>query len=104
VPVWQQKKLEFDFITRSDLNWYLRPVKNARKFVEDDFDLLIDLSGGNELPLAFVLKASKAQMKVGWSSSLSAPSCDLVFDMRGNHSPDAFIQELIRYLSNPKIT
>jgi hypothetical protein len=104
LPVWQQRKLEYDYFTHNDLNWYMKPVKNVRNFLEQDFDLLIDLSGGNITPLGFVLKASKAHMKVGWQGSATAPYCDLVIAIPGSESPDLFIQQLHLYLGNPQIT
>jgi hypothetical protein len=103
LPVWQQKKLEFDFISLSDLNWCFRPVRNVSSFQDHSFDLLIDLSGGNEVPLGFLLKESKSAMKVGWKSSFTEPYCDLVIDMKGSTSVDLFIQQLKLYLGNPKI-
>jgi len=103
LPVWQQRKLEFDYITRDDLNWYARPVRHVSGFLEREYDLLIDLSGGRVLPLAFLLKATSAAMKVGWSDSLSAPFCDLTIHLEEDAPMDHFIQQVKHYLSNTQI-
>lgn len=104
LPVWQQRKLEYDYFTHNDLNWYMKPVMNVRLFLEQDFDLLIDLSGGNITSLGFVFKESKARMKVGWQGSITAPYCDLTIALPGSESPDLFIQQLHLYLGNSQIT
>lgn len=103
IPVWQQRKLEYDYITRDDLNWYLRPSRHISGFLERDYDLLIDLSGGDVLPLVFVLKASRAAMKVGRADSTCAPYCDLTLQVDESSSPEQFIQQLNSYLSNTQI-
>ncbi|MFN8775799.1 MAG: DUF6913 domain-containing protein [Flavobacteriales bacterium] len=104
LPGWQQRKLEYDFFTHDDLNWYMKPVKNVRSFLDQDFDLLIDLSGGDVTPLAFVLKAARAGMKVGWQASVAAPFCDLTIALKGSRAPDQFMQQLRVYLGNSQIT
>lgn len=55
----------FSFITKSDLNWYLRPTGE----VADDFysrnpDILFDLSMKVPLELQFLVKLSRAQFKI----------------------------------------
>lgn len=104
LPVWQQKKLEYDFICRDDLNWYLKPVRNVRGFLDPEFDILIDLSGGEVIPLAFLLRESRAAMKVGWKGSLAGTWCDLTIAMKDSTTPELFIQQLKLYLGNSTIS
>jgi len=103
LPVYQQRKLEYDFLSLSDVSWAFRPIRNVRNFLEHEFDILIDLSGGNQLPLAYVLKRSTSSMKVGWKSSRTESYCDVTIEMGGSVSPDLFIQQLNLYLGNTQI-
>ena len=103
IPVWQSQKLEFGFFTKDDLAWNLKPVQNVEKFVAIDFDILIDLSGGNNLPLNFILKQNKAKMKVGMHGTKGEKYYDFLLNMNANASLDKFAEQLNMYLSNPKI-
>lgn len=103
IPVWQTQKLEFTFFSKDDLNWNLKPIQNIEKFTNEEFDILIDLSGGNSLPLNFILKQSRAMMKVGLRGSKGEKYYDFLLNMGGNSSTDKFIEQLNLYLSNPKI-
>ncbi len=103
LPIWQSMKLEFEYFTKDDLNWYLRPVQNVSKFIKEDFDILIDLTNGDYIPLNFIFKESKAKMKVGLRDSLAARQCDLMIDLGDNPTIDKYLQNLDMYLSNPQI-
>ncbi len=103
IPIWQQHKLETDFFSRVNLNWYLKPVSGVKIFLEEDFDILIDFSGGNSLPLNYVLKESIAKMKVGALGSRAARNCDFILNMGNQFGADKYIIQLNAYLSNPKI-
>lgn len=103
VPVYQSHKLELEYFTRDELNWYLKPIRNISTFVQDDFDILIDLSGGNVLPLNYIMKLSKARMKIAPKNTGSAAYCDLVIDMGHETSLEKFLEQLRNYLSNSKI-
>ncbi|MFM2315781.1 MAG: hypothetical protein RLZZ155_113 [Bacteroidota bacterium] len=103
LPIWQSQKLEFEYFTKDDLNWYLRPVQNVSKFIKEDFDILIDLTNGDHIPLNFIFKESKAKMKVGLRDSLAARQCDLMIDLGENPTIDKYLQNLDVYLSNPQI-
>lgn len=81
IPIWQNQKLESEFFTREDLNWQMRPVKNVSKFINEDFDILVDLTSGKNLPLNFLVKESKAAMKVGVKGSTAERYYDLIIDM-----------------------
>ncbi|MEN9347548.1 MAG: hypothetical protein RLZZ77_1059 [Bacteroidota bacterium] len=103
LPIWQTQKLEFEYFTKSDLNWHQRPIQKVKAFVEDDFDMLIDLSNGDTLPLLFVMKTSHAKMKVGRKGSRSDRYSDFMINVGANASMDEFIRQITVYLSNPKL-
>jgi hypothetical protein len=54
------------YITRKELSWFYKPSEEfIRNFVNEPFDMLIDMNIGGELPLRFVSASSKAKCKVG---------------------------------------
>jgi hypothetical protein len=103
IPVWQNQKLEFEYFTREDLNWKMKPGSRVRKFVEEDFDILIDLTDGKSLPLNFVIRESRACMKVGRKGSRVEKVYDLIFDMGQKDALDSYLDQLKKYLSKPQI-
>lgn len=103
IPIWQQRALEIDFFCKSDLNWHLRPVKQVKKFLEEEYDILIDFSEGECVPLNFLLKESKAHMKVGLKGSTAEKFCDFIIDLGDDVDTARFVEQLNLYLSNPQI-
>ena len=103
LPEYQRQKVDAEFFTRKDLNWHLKPVQNVSNFISQDFDILIDFSGGHVVPLNFVLKESVARMKVGMRGTPAERYCDFIINMGDQFGVDKFIEQLNLYLSNPKI-
>jgi len=64
-PRWLVKKLSSGYFCKSDLNWFSKPSTEVVNFTGIEFDILIDLELEPVFPLKFVLKSSKAKMKVG---------------------------------------
>jgi len=56
----------FFFITKSNLNWYLKPSGEAvDTFFSEDPDMLVDFSQGLPLELQFLVQLSPARFKIG---------------------------------------
>lgn len=56
----------FDFFTKSNLNWYNRPVTDTvDEFIKKPFDILINLSLEEYYPIQYVLALSNSLFKVG---------------------------------------
>jgi hypothetical protein len=102
-PIWQQHVLESDFFTRTDLNWYLRPVNRVQSFIQEEFDILIDFTSGDSLPINFVLKQSRALMKVGQKGAVAERYGDFIIDMGNQTGIAKYVEQLNSYLSNPLI-
>ena len=103
VPPWHAHKLEFEYFTRKDLNWHLKPSRDVKSFTDHEFDVLIDLTDEDCVPLKYVLMHSKAKMKVGRKGTVSEEQYDLLLDMQGDKSLDKFIDQVNFYLTNFKI-
>ncbi|MBN1183571.1 MAG: hypothetical protein JXB49_14875 [Bacteroidales bacterium] len=56
----------YDFFTKKDLNWYLRPSDRAvSNFLSKPFDILFNLSLETYYPIQYLVGMSKAMFKVG---------------------------------------
>jgi hypothetical protein len=103
IPAWQIQNEHSTFFTRKDLNWHMRPTSGMENFISEDFDILIDFSGGNSLPLNFIMKESRAKMKVGLRGTKAERYCDFILNMGNQFGISSFVEQLNSYLSNPKI-
>jgi hypothetical protein len=71
----------FDFFCRNDLNWYYKPVSSqTEQFMNEPFDILIDLSLDDQFPIQFISSASKATFKTGRYSNTDT-SMDFMIDI-----------------------
>ncbi|MDC3338216.1 hypothetical protein OAW23_10110 [Flavobacteriales bacterium] len=90
--------LDQDYIFKKNLNWYGKPTsKVAGKFIGDKFDLLIDLTEGNCVPLRFALLRSRAKFKVGKHTKENELACDLLIGVQEdgwNH----YMEQLDKYI------
>jgi hypothetical protein len=71
----------FDFFCKNDLNWYYKPVSSqTEKFINEPFDILIDLSLDYLFPIHYITSASKASFKTGRYSTTDT-SLDFMIDI-----------------------
>lgn len=104
VPTWHMKKLEDDFLCKSDLNWYGRPVRGMRAFCREHFDILIDLEHEKTLAIQFIIQASEARMKVGPSHATEGCDYDILMQRTKGELWDDYNQRLIAFLANTTLT
>jgi hypothetical protein len=78
VPIYQLKKLEYTYLCKDDLKWNKLPNHEANQFMNQEFDLLLDLFQEEHLALEYLWKGSKAKMKVSTNSSVCAATADLI--------------------------
>ncbi|NNC82375.1 MAG: hypothetical protein HKN79_02260 [Flavobacteriales bacterium] len=97
-PFYHAHVLMHDYFTAKEVNWFGYPSGQAvDSFVARDFDILIDLSDGNNIPLRFVLERSHARFKVG--RNLQRESYDLLIDMKEESTLDLYIRQMNHYLN-----
>lgn len=81
----------FEFFTRNDLNWYQKPDnEGVNAFINQKFDLLIDLNLEETFPMKYILSLSKADFKTGKYT----PNHDLLDFMIDIESEKKAIKEL----------
>ena len=99
LPLEVNPKLEFDFITKKDLNLRLEPKSVvAKNFVEEEFDILIDTSAKEHVVLQYLVHYSKAKFKVG-AGKLSYHSLfDLSIVLKPEEGTRQLLKNIDRYL------
>lgn len=99
LPFYLHAKLNFDVFSLKDLNWYRIPHGNVvQNFIAEEYDVLIDLTVHDLLPLQYILAKSKARFKVGRLSDTNAHFLDMMIDTAGADSLSQLIANVNRYL------
>lgn len=92
-------KLQQDIITRKTVNFNLKPSGLfVNDFINEPFDLLIDLSLECYYPLLHLAAMSKAHMKVGRHTDLHEKIFDFMFTVNNDIPLSEYIDLLIHYL------
>jgi len=92
-------KISQDLITTKNVNWRLQP-KNAfvKEFIENEYDILIDLSLAEYFPLLYCSALSKAGLKVGRFQEDHQLFYDLMIHTGPDETIDTFAAQIIHYL------
>ncbi len=92
-------KLSYDFFYPSGLGWNYKPKSTRVKdFIDTPFDLLLDLSLGDNLPLLYVTAMSKAKFKAGMQSDARSRLLDLMISLGEKKGLQDLIEQLEHYL------
>lgn len=84
-----------DFMINRDLKWNRKPFGDIYdKFVEHPYDILVDLTDGDCLPLHFALKQSNARFKVGKADVKTEEEYDLLVDLDSSSTFDLYIKKI----------
>jgi hypothetical protein len=95
-----KRSLQVDYFTKKDVNWHFKPEsKYVTDFTKEKFDVLIDLSENDLLPLQYVLCMSQAKFKVGRYSNTNLDFYDMMIDVK-NKPLAYYIEQLTIYLTN----
>lgn len=88
----------FNFYCNTDLNWYNKPKNEIiDQFINQEFDILFDLSIKNSSTINYVGALSKAAFKIGVQKEDSYQ--DLVIDIDKNKSIEYLIEQIKHYLN-----
>lgn len=100
IPHYFIPKITQDIITAKDINWRFQPQKAfVKEFISTRFDLLIDLSLNNHLPLLYCAALSNAGLKVGRFQDDHELYYDLMIHASPDETIDSFAEQVIHYLS-----
>ncbi len=84
---------------RKDLDFLFRPKDlNVLNFIEQEYDILFDLSLKDYFPLTFITSLSRAKFKVGrYRETLN--DCDFMINISGEPTVDFLIAQIKNYVS-----
>lgn len=93
-------KITQDIITAKDVNWRFQPQKPfVKEFINTEYDILIDLSLDDHLPLLYCAALSNAGIKVGRFQEDHELYYDLMIHASPDETIDTFADQVIHYLS-----
>jgi hypothetical protein len=93
-------KLSYDFFSRKDINWFFKPLHSRVKdFIEKEFDILIDLSMKDSLPLKFISGLSLAHCRIGRFSEGNRVCYDIMIDLTSPLTLNEYILQIVHYLT-----
>lgn len=99
IPHYFIPKLQQDIITQKDLSWTKKPTKAfVADFLMEPFDILIDLSLQEHLPLLYLASLSKAGMKIGKHIEEHEKFYDLMIAVTGETGIEEFYSHIMHYL------
>lgn len=100
VPAMQYSKLEYDFFTKKQVNWHSKPTDPLiANFVEEEFDVLINFTVHQCLPLVYIAALSKAKFKIGKHFPKYEMYYDLLLDVADGKSLKYFMRNVDVYLN-----
>jgi hypothetical protein len=87
-------------LKRDELNFFYHPVSSETgKFVNSNFDVLIDLNFKNILPLKYISSMSNAGLKVGlFEAEAGETTFDLMMDLKNPVNVDDYLNQVLHYL------
>jgi|ERR1051326_6577479 hypothetical protein len=98
-PPMAYSKLEYDFFTLKDLSWNNIPKSiYVKNFIEEQFDILLDLNMNETFPLKYISSLSRARFKVGKSTKWNSSIFDLMLDINSARNLKYFLKNLDTYL------
>ncbi len=100
VPSMQYSKLEYDFISQKELNWWYKPTEDfIPAFLEEEFDILINLSLKNHFPITYMAALSRAKVKIGPAGEGNEKFYDIMIDVGEEQQLKFYLKQLDHYLN-----
>jgi len=99
IPQEMLLRKSFSFITRSNLNWYLKPSGEAvDSFFAKDPDILVDFTWDVPLELQFLVQLSSARLKIGTYTEQDN-DYDLMINLAEPADMDYLAEQIKHYVS-----
>ncbi|HET6990526.1 MAG TPA: hypothetical protein VFJ43_04345 [Bacteroidia bacterium] len=98
-PGVQYSKVDYDFFPKTSHNWYGKPTDHiVTNFIDEEFDILIDINPHNDTVLTYVAAMSRAKFKVGRFDEKDWIH-DLLFDSPVEKGLKFFLRQVDTYLA-----
>lgn len=99
IPSDVNPKLEFDYFCKKDLNFQLEPkCVVVDNFIDEEFDILIDVTVDDDKVLRNLVCWSKATFKIGASGKKSAEDLDFMIDLKEGEGVRQLMKGVDHYL------
>lgn len=99
-PALTYSKLEYDFFTVKDVNWLYKPnAMVVKNFINEEFDLLIDLNVHDRFPIKYISALSKAKFKVGKYIENEIDIYDMMIDADNTKTIKYFLRQVDTYIT-----
>ena len=98
-PPVQYSKVDYDFFSKKSHNWYGKPTDHiVTNFIEEEFDIFIDLNVNEEPVLTYVAAMSRAKFKLGRFEENDYIH-DLLFEAPKEKGLKFFLRQVDTYLA-----
>lgn len=100
VPTMEYSKLEYDFIAEKELNFFYKPTDSyIPAFLDEEFDILINLDLKNHWPLRYLAAMSKAKCKIGPYAPGDESIYDLMLNVDESRNLKYYFKQIDHYLN-----
>lgn len=101
VPALTYSKLDFDFFSNKEISLFGKPTPSfIRNFIEEEYDLLIDLNIHDHFALRYVAALSKAIFKVGkFEEENDIHTHDMMIDSDHTKTIKYFLRQIDTYIT-----
>jgi len=100
IPHYCMQSLNYDFISKSDLNFFNKPKGvSVNNVLGNKFDVLIDLNLKNRKALSFYSAITNADLKISVCAE-EIEMFDLIFQPKNKEDLNSILKDLIHYLEN----
>ena len=100
IPSLAYSKLEYDFLSAKELNWFGKPSSMVVKnFIHEDYDLLIDLNVHDHFVLKYISALSKSKFKVGKYNEKDESIYDMMIDADNTQTLKYFLRQVDIYIA-----
>jgi len=98
IPVFYIPKLSYDLLLPKNLDLFFRPRDPfVNRFMDEPFDILIDLSSPDNFPLQYIACLSKASFKIGRMIDDRKLPYDLMIDTGPEIDSQELIDQIVHY-------
>ena len=94
---------KYQFINKTHLSWSFIPQSNdTDEFIQQDFDILIDLTQEYIVPIKYLVASSKAKFKIGRYSDDNHDFFDFMVSLNEKQNVKDFLDQVNHYLKQIK--
>lgn len=91
---------EIIFISKNEVNWYLKPKKfSTSRFIKNNYDILLNLYIDECIPLQYVSAFSDAKFRVGCFQKNNLYCNDFLIDLKEDNNLPTLLDQIDNYLN-----